>query len=83
MTDAMQITVSSEMENRIDDSNSTAERTAADPRRIVTPSVEISALAALAGGMKKVKKAKNNKAGFVVPQQMPACDVSGYFDCCL
>jgi hypothetical protein len=33
ITDAMQMIVSSEMENRIDDSNSTAERKACEPVR--------------------------------------------------
>jgi hypothetical protein len=40
MTDAMQITVSSEIENRIDDSNSTAERKVCDPVLTRRPWVE-------------------------------------------
>jgi hypothetical protein len=40
MTDAMQITVSSDMENRMDDSNSTAARTAREPERTSRPCVE-------------------------------------------
>ena len=40
ITEAMQITVNSEIENRIDDSNSTAARTGRDADLISMPSVE-------------------------------------------
>ena len=40
MTDAMQITVSSEIENRIDDSNSTDARSVREPQLSFMPCVE-------------------------------------------
>ena len=40
MTEAIQITVSSEMENRMDDNNSTAERQAREPEFNARPWVE-------------------------------------------
>ena len=40
MTDAMQITVSSEIENRMDDSNSTDARRVREPQLTFMPSVE-------------------------------------------
>jgi hypothetical protein len=40
ISDAMQMTVSSDIENRIDDSNSTADRMLCDPMRGRRPCVE-------------------------------------------